>query len=467
MTDSLPPRLHLLLRAPVPGALWKLAAPNVLAVATMTGVTVADAFYVGHLGTAALASLALVFPFQTLMQMMAGGAIGGGVTSALARALGSRNQERATVVAWHGLLIGLCMAAAYMMTLGLFAREILSLIGGTGAVLDGAALYAAIAFGGAPALWLVMMLSAVLRGTGDTVTPARATVTSSLAQIALSGALTLGWGPFPQLGIAGPATAMVVCMGAAGVYLLSHLLRGKAGVRLKPARFDWSPVRGIMQVGGVGLINSMTIALTVVVVTALVARFGVEALAGYGLGSRLELMLIPIAFGVGAALTAAVGANFGASQYGRARRFAWTGAGATFVITGLLGLAVAIEPSLWLDRFTSDANAYAYGALYLGIAGPFYGVFGGGQTLYFASQGTGRMQIQVAMGFLRFLIVAAVGWLAVTVGWDVAVVFAGVAAGLAAFGIGQGLSLLTAGWRPDRAAGHRTGQTAAVRDGRA
>ena len=86
---------QLVLKAPVAQVLWRLATPNVVAVTMLTAVTVADAWYVGQLGTAALASLALVFPFQTLMQMMAGGAIGGGITSAVGRALGAGAIERA------------------------------------------------------------------------------------------------------------------------------------------------------------------------------------------------------------------------------------------------------------------------------------------------------------------------------------------------------------------------------------
>ena len=113
----------------------------------------------------------------------------------------------------------------------------------------------------------------------------------------------------------------------------------------------------IMRVGGPGLANSASMALTVVVTTGYIGTFGTEALAGYGLGARLELMLVPISFGVGAALTAAVGVNFGANQRARARRIAWAGAAVTLTIIGTLGAAVAISPSLWLDLFTADSDA--------------------------------------------------------------------------------------------------------------
>lgn len=451
MAETMSPRLALLLEAPPSRVLWRLATPNVLTAVLMTAVTVADAWFVGQLGIAALASLALVFPFQTLMQMMAGGAIGGGIASAVARALGAGEQARANAIAWHAVVIGLTMTALFTLVLGVFARPVFGLFGTSGAVLDGAIAYAQIAFGGAASMWLMQVFFAVLRGSGDTVTPARTVMAASLVQVGLSGALTLGWGPFPALGIVGPAVAMVIALGGAAAYLGWHLLRAAGmnrAVRIVPQPLAWAPARAILQVGALGLLNSLTIVLTVVVVTLLVAEYGTAALAGYGLGSRLELMLVPLAFGVGGALTGAVGANVGAGRYPRARRLAWTGAAVTFAATGLIGLAAALRPEWWLHQFTADAAAFAMGSLYLMIAGPFYGLFGGGQTLYFASQGTGRMLLPVAVGFVRLAIAAGGGLLVITFGGSVAALFACVAAGLATVGIGLAACLFGPGWRP-------------------
>lgn len=447
MSTAHTPGTQQLLDAPVAKVLWRLATPNVLAVAMMTAVIFADAWFVGQLGTAALASLALVFPFLTLMQMMAGGAIGGGTTSAVARAFGAGAIDRAESIAWHAVLIALALAGVFMIVLGQFARPVFELLGGEGAALDGAVAYARIAFGGAAATWLVFVMSAIHRGTGDTATPARVIVTASATQIVLSGALTLGWFGLPAMGVPGTATASVICQGSAAAYLTMHLLRGKGRLRLRPQTPAWAPCRDIMSVGGLGLINSTCMAMSVVVVTGLVGRYGTEALAGYGLGARLELMLVPIAFGVGAALTAAVGINIGARQYARARRIAWAGAGVTLALTGALGLCAALMPHLWLDMFTADPDAYAFGVHYLAIAAPFYGLFGGGQALYFASQGTGRMVLPVAVTVIRFLAVAIIGAMAISFAWDITGIFIAVAIGLTIMGAGQALCLLGPGWR--------------------
>lgn len=446
MTNARASGARFLLEADISKVLWRLATPNVVAVATMTAVTFADAWYVGQLGTAALASLALVFPFLSLMQMMAGGAIGGGTTSAVARAYGAGDIARAETTAWHGMLIAILISGMFMIVLGLFARPVFELLGGEGAALKGAVDYARIVFGGASATWLVFVISAIFRGVGDTVTPARAITMASLVQIVLSGGLTLGWIGLPELGIAGAATAWVICQGAASAYLIIILCCGRGELCLRPHALQWAPIRAIMTVGGLGLLHSFCLAMTVAVITGYVGRYGTEALAGYGLGARLELMLVPIAFGVGAALTAAVGINVGADQYVRARRIAWSGAGVVMVLTGLLGVTVAASPSLWLDLFTADPKAHAFGARYLVIAAPFYAIFGLGQALYFASQGTGRMVLPVTVTVSRFTIVTALGALVIAFGWDITWLFVTVALGLTIMGVGQALCLLGSGW---------------------
>ena len=299
-----------MLQAPVPELLWRLAGPNVVAITVLTAVTFADAWYVGQLGTVALASLALVFPFQTLMQMMAGGSIGGGVTSSMARALGKGDEETATRVLWHAIPIGAGMSLLFVVVLGAFPQPIFILLGGEGTALAGAVAYARIAFGAGVTIWMLYICAAALRGMGDTVTPSRAITVASLVQVGLSGALTLGWVGLPALGVIGPAVAMIVCQGSAAFYMVWHLATGRARIRLTPRPIEWLIFKDILKVGGIGLFNSFFMATTVVVVTGFIGRYGTEALAGYGLGARLELMLVPLSFGIGAALTAAVGANF-------------------------------------------------------------------------------------------------------------------------------------------------------------
>ncbi|MGI9418777.1 MAG: MATE family efflux transporter [Geminicoccaceae bacterium] len=121
-------------------------------------------------------------------------------------------------------------------------------------------------------------------------------------------------------------------------------------------------------------------------------------------------------------------------------------------LTGLLAIIAAAMPALWLDLFTADPKAYAFGALYLVIAAPFYGIFGLGQSFNFASLGTGRMALPVTVTVVRFVTVATLGALVLSSGWDIAWLFATVAFGLTIMGVGQALCVFEPGWRGDKTA---------------
>lgn len=441
------PAVQLALAGPVGRVIWKLSAPNIVSNLLITLVTIFDAYFVAQLGTTALASLALVFPFQMLMQMFGNGAMGGGIASALSRALGRRDQARANAVAWHALLIGLVMSAVFVVVFVLFAQAIFTLLGGTDQALDGAVHYAYIAFGGATASWLFFTMFAICRGAGDMRAPAIALMISTVAQVTLSACLTLGLGLFPKLGVLGPAVALVACQGAAGLGLLIYVLRGHLAVRMKPSWPAWPPMADILRVGGLSMLNSITIVLAVVVVTGLIGRYGFQALGGYGLGSRLELMLVPIAFGIGGALTTAVGINIGAAQHDRARTIARTGGLIALGVFTPMGIALAIWPGLWLSWFTADPEPYQAGARYLHIVAPFYGVFVAGQVLYFASQGTGRMFLPVLVGVVRLVVVTMTGLITAGLGFDVGGIFGGVSAGMVTVGVGLWLCTKGPAWR--------------------
>ena len=443
-------RRQMMLAGPIVPTIQALAAPNVLNVAMQSLVSVADGFFVGQLGsTAALAALALVFPAQMTLGMMSAGAMGGGISSSVARALGSGNKAAAEAAAAHALAIALGMAALFAIIFVGFGRLIFGALGGSGAALDGAEAFATILFLGCIVHWVANSMASVLRGTGDMKTPGLALVASAALQIPLAGALTLGWFGLPALGIRGPAVAAVISFAFAALWMLSRLTGPKATVRLRwPVDgFRWRAFRDILKVGAIACLVVLLTNGTVLIVTGLIGRQGDAAIAGYGIGSRLEYMLIPISFGVGAALTALVGTNIGARQHARARRLAWTGALMAGAVATAIGAVVAIWPDLWLGLFTTDAGALASGRHYLGIVGPVYGFFGVAMALYFASQGTGEMLWPVGANLARITIAAGGSLLALDIlGWGVSGLYACVAAGIVAFCLVLAFSTTRRAW---------------------
>lgn len=452
-TAALSPRTRLLLEGPVAGTLLRLAAPNVLVMVLQATVSTLDAVFVGWLGSDALAGVSLVFPLVMLMQTMSAGGMGGGVASAVARALGGGRRADADALVGHAFVVALVMAASFTLLLGLGGPALYRAMGGTDAVLESAVLYSRVVFGGALAYWLFNTLGSVIRGTGNMALPASVMVGSGLLYLALSPALILGWGPLPRLGIAGAAVASVASFSLGSLALLGFLFSGRSLVRpaLRGLRFRRTLFWEILRVGAPGSLNTILTNLTVVLLTSLVGPFGGAALAGYGMGARLEYLQIPIVFGLGSGLVTMVGTSVGAGDHARALRVAWVGAAMAAGITGAIGILGALFPHAWLGLFTADPEVLATGTRYLRIVGPCYGFFGVGLALYFASQGAGRLLWPLLAGFTRLVVAGAGGWLA-TRGLDggLSGLFAAMAVALVVLGIINVAAVRLGAWRIGR-----------------
>jgi putative MATE family efflux protein len=430
-------RTRRLIEAPITPTLLRLAAPNVLMMVAQASVGLIETYFIGWLGTAALAGVALVFPVLMLMQMMSAGAVGGGISSAVARALGAGRREDADALTVHALAIAVMLGLAF--TLGVLGggRWLYSAMGGSGLSLAAALTYSNVIFSSAVLIWLFNSLANVIRGTGNMAVPAIVTCAGTAALIPLSPALIFGWGPFPRLDIAGGAVAVVSFYALGTLALLAYLAAGRSVVRLslRGVGLRWTLFWDILRVGGVAALITISTNLTIAIATGLVGQFGAPALAGYGTGARLEYLLIPLVFGLGAPLVAMVGTNIGAGKRERALRTAWIGAAIAAGVCEAIGLGAAGFPKAWLGLFDSDPAMIEAGTLYLQIVGPAYGLFGLGMALYFASQGAGRLLWPLIANLTRLTIAAGGGWLALRWSGSLSELFMAQAAALAIFGL--------------------------------
>lgn len=441
---------HPLLGGAIVSTLLRLALPNMVALSMAVLVSVAETYYVGQLGTVALAAMALVFPLAMLTQMMSNGAMGSGVSSAISRALGAGDGERASALARHALVIGAIAGLLYSLIFVLCGATFYGWLGGRGAVLQAATDFGAVLFGGAILVWLCNTLASVVRGTGNMRLPSAVVFCTSLVQVVVGGALGLGLGPLPRWGLTGVALGNLVAMALAVVALLAYLRWGQQRLRMswRGHRLQWPMFRDILRVGALACLSPVQTALTALLLTGMVARLGPQALAGYGIGQRLEFLLIPLAFGVGLAAIPMVGMALGAGQVERARRVAWTGSAITTALLGALGLLVSAWPWLWSGLFTSDAAVQAYADLYLRTVGPVFGLFGLGLVLYFASLGAGRVWAPLLAGTLRLLLVAGGGaWLTHGGLGGIEALYGLVALGMAAYGLGTAWGVKRARWQ--------------------
>ena len=448
MTATLDPRTRLLLEAPIAPTLLRLGAPNVLVMLAQAGVGLIETYFVGKLGTDALAGMALVFPAVMLMQMTSAGAMGGGIASAIARALGARRRDDADALVLHALLIAAVFALVFMITVVAGGRWLYTRMGGSGGALDAALVYSNWVFGGALLVWLFNTLSAVIRGAGNMALPAYVTVAGAVLLLPLSPLLIFGWGPLPGLGIAGGAIALLLYYLAGSAVLAAYLWSPRSLLRpsLRGLQLRWALFADILRVGLVGTVSTLATNLAIGITTALVGAYGTAAIAGYGTASRLEYLLVPLVFGLGAPLVAMVGTCIGAGQRERALRATWIGAAIAFAMTEAIGLWAAAYPAAWLSLFNTEPAMIEAGSQYLRIVGPWYGFFGLGLVLYFASQGAGRLLWPVLGNIARLVVAVAGGWLALHGGYAIAGVFAAQAAAMVVYGIANAWTIAGGAW---------------------
>jgi Na+-driven multidrug efflux pump len=283
--------------------------------------------------------------------------------------------------------------------------------------------------------------------------PALVMAVSAVLQVVLTPVLVLGLAGAPRLGIAGAGVSTVTAFAFGSVLLIAYLLSGRSLVRLqvRGVRLRRALFADILRVGAPGALNTVQTNLTIVLLTGLVGPFGTYALAGYGMGARLEYLQIPLVFGFGSALVAMVGTNVGAGRLARAERIAWVGAGLAAGVTTAIGLTGALAPWLWMSLFTRDPSVLTAGTLYLRIVGPFYGFFGLGLALYFASQGAGRLLWPLVAGFIRMTVAALGGWVATRwLGLDLPYLYAVMALALVGFGTTTALAVRAGAWRAGR-----------------
>jgi putative MATE family efflux protein len=421
-----------LLSAPIVPTLVRLSAPGLLLVAFQSMISIGDTYFVGLLGTGPLAGLALVFPLVMLLQMTSAGAMGGGVSSAISRALGAGDARNARRLVVHALVIAAAMGAGFTVLVLALGPAMYRLLGGEGASLRAALEYSNILFAGAIVVWVANTLSSMLRGSGNMLLPANALVAAAVLHLPLSACLVLGLGPMPRLGIAGAAVAYIVAFSFAAALMAIVVFRRSSPLRPHAGdfRLEWPLFQEILRVGALSTVNALQTVFTAVVLTGLVGRYGAAALAGYGVGLRLELLQIPIVFAIGQALVVLVGTHVGAGQGKRARRIAWVGAALAAWVSLLIGVAVSLFPLAWVSLFSSDPAVLDSGSNYLRTVAPFYPFLAAGIALYFASQGAGSVLWPFLAGSARLAIVLAGGFLVASLqGIFIVVAFATVAYG--------------------------------------
>jgi putative MATE family efflux protein len=361
--------------------------------------------------------------------------------------MGANRHADADALIWHAIVLACAFGVLFTAAVILGGPIPYRAMGGTGPTLTAALSYSGVVFAGAIPIWITALLSSALRGAGNVNLPALVIFSGAVILVPLSPALIFGWGPLPLLGVAGGGAAVVTYYALAALALMLYLRSPRSLLKLRIVPLHGRLFKDILGVGLLSAIGTLQVNLTVAFVTAAVGRFGADAVAGYGIASRLDYLQIPLLFGLGTAVVTMVGINIGAGQMARARRIAWIGAALAFAATEFIGLAAAIFPHAWLGLFSDEPQVLALGALYLRHVAPVYGAVGLGLALYFASQGANRVLFPVLAGTVRMIIAAVIGWSVVTwFGAGLSTLFQIVALAAVAYGLLTAAAVLDGAW---------------------
>lgn len=389
-------------------AVVRLAAPTTLVMAVSAVSNVVYTYFVSRLGVDAIAAVSLVFPVSLLAITAMGGGIGAGATSAIARALGAGARERAATLGGQALVLAVLLGWGFGLVAWLAVGALFSLMGAEGAVHDGATLFARVLFGGVCITFFGMMLDSVMRAEGNVRIPATWATTSMLLQMVVTPLFMFrfGWG------LVGGALAMLTCQALAILPRLAWVFGGRGIVRpaLHAEGPRLAPIREILRVGVPAALATSTNNVGLMVLTGVVTRLGAPDLAAYGLGTRLDFVLMSFGYGVGAGVLTLVGLATGATRPDRVRAFVGRGVAIAVVLLAVPGAIVWWRPDLWIGMFTDDPGIHEIGALYFRTIAPTYPFVGIAMVIAFAFQGLGRAALPLVVTVLRItaVLVAAI-----------------------------------------------------------
>ncbi|MDZ7371552.1 MAG: MATE family efflux transporter [candidate division KSB1 bacterium] len=383
-------------------SLWALSVPIVFANLLQTAYQLTDTFWVGRLGGAAVAAVSVSFPIIFLLV-----SLGGGLTIAgtiLVAQFKGRNHQTAMdhITAQTFLLV--FVVSLLLSVLGiLLSPLLLRLMGTEAAIFEQALVYLKISFAGLLFSFVFMAFQSLLRGIGDVKTPAIIVLGTVLLNVLIDPLFIFGWGPVPPMGVKGAAIATLITQAAAAVIGLHILIGGSYGIRLVPRDLvpDLPLIGKVFELGFPASIEHSARALGTMAITFLVAGFGTQALAAYGIGSRVLSFVIIPSIGLSMATSTLVGQNVGAGQIRRAERIAVLSAWAGFVPLTVIGVLFFVFAegiaAVFIPREPETIRESAVMIRHLSIS---FGFIGAQMALNGAFRGSGNTLITMMLSIL-------------------------------------------------------------------
>jgi putative MATE family efflux protein len=384
-------------------AIFLLAVPMVLEMSMESIFAVVDAYFVGRLGAAAVATIGLTESLMVVIYTVAMG-LSIGVTATVARRIGEKDGEGASRAAVQGLLLGLLLSAVLGVIGAVFARDLLRLMGADAEVLRIGTGFARVSLACNSAVFLLFLINAAFRGAGDAAVAMRVLMLGNAINIALDPLLIFGVGPFPELGIEGAAWATVIGRSIGFGWALWHLSTGNGNLHVhrQHVRVEPTTMLHIATISGWGTVQVALSSMSWIALVRLMSTFGATAVAGYTIAIRILLFALMPAYGVGAAAATMVGQALGAKNPERAERAVWVAARLNMLVLGLTGVLFWFTAPTVVGWFSEAAAVREVGIAGLRTMSLGFPLYALGMVLEQSFNGAGDTRTPSWMNFVVF-----------------------------------------------------------------
>ena len=396
----------ILTEGPVGRHLVNMTVPVLLGIATLMGQSFIDTWFLGRVGDEALAAFSFGFPILMIVTSIAIG-LGAGTSSVVARAIGAGDVERAKRLVTDSLLLSFLVTSVVAALGVLSINPLFRLLGAPEAMIPLIRGFMLILYSGVPFIVVGMVGMASMRATGDTRLPSMIMIGGAILNVVLDPILIFGVGPIPAMGLNGAATAALIARGVVFAGTVYFLITRYAMISLtwpesEELRRSWADV---LHVGLPAIGTNAIVPIATTVVTGMVARFGADAVAGFGVASRIESLVLVIFYAMSSTIGPFVGQNLAALKDERIQQSLWLTTRFCMSVGLLLAIVLALAAGPLASMFSDNPDVAGVTKLFLWIAPVSYGAYGVVMVMNAAFNGLGKPMPGVYISVTRMILV--------------------------------------------------------------